>query len=84
MGGEGVARDARMAKRHSVRPGSGLMIIGRRRKELRTCGRRSGLGRVGQVRQVGRVCIASSEKSKIFLNDYKAAATQATRGTMVS
>ena len=33
------------------------------------------LGRVGQVR---RVCIASSEKSKIFLNDYKAAATQAT------
>ena len=27
---------------------------------------------------MGRVCIASSGKSKIFLNEYKAAATQAT------
>ena len=32
----------------------------------------------GEVGRVGRVCIASSEKSKIFLNEYKAAATQAT------
>ena len=30
------------------------------------------------IAMVRRVCIASSKKSKIFLNDYKAAATQVT------
>ena len=49
MGGEGVARDARMAKRHSVRPGSGLMIIGRRIGCFALNGGMGGVGRVGQV-----------------------------------
>ena len=47
------------------------------RKALRQAGVHVWLD-TDDVVSVGRVCIASSEKSKIFLNDYKAAATQAT------
>ena len=49
MGGEGVARDARMAKRHSLCPRSGLMIIGRRIGRFALNDGESDVGHVGQV-----------------------------------
>ena len=44
-----------MAKRHSVRPESGLMIIGRRIGGFALNGGESDVGQVGQVRRVRQI-----------------------------